>query len=68
MTRRQPNEPRTGREVTATDWRRLAYHYWPDGLFSGRYFAKLADKEESLEPIAHQPAGTVGIGELLKVG
>jgi hypothetical protein len=68
MTRRQPSEPRLSKMATAADARRVAYEYWPDSELAGRYFMATADRLESLEPIAHQPAGTVGIGELMNGG
>jgi hypothetical protein len=69
MTRRQPSEPRTGRNATATEWRRHAYGWWMDGdQEQARWLHEAADFLESEEPIAHQPAGTVGIVELMKGG
>jgi hypothetical protein len=67
MTRRQPSEPRMLQD--ATEWRRFAYRLWRAGLHGRAMIAfKTAGHYESLEPIAHQPAGTVGIVELMKGG
>jgi hypothetical protein len=65
MTRRQPSEP-SDEPPTASDYRRLAYHYWPHAPNLGLGYTVMANVMESAEPIAHQPAGTVGITELLK--
>jgi hypothetical protein len=65
MTRRQPSEPNKLQD--ATDWRRFSYRLWHAGMHGRSTIAmKTANHYESLEPIAHQPAGTVGITELLK--
>jgi hypothetical protein len=64
MTRRQPSEPHPA--ATATDYRRLAYDIWPEHNVTADNVMLLAWCLESKEPIAHQPAGTVGITDLLK--
>jgi hypothetical protein len=59
-TRKDPQPP------DATDCRRAAYAYFRDLPEAATRAFDRADRLESAEPIAWQPAGTVGITQLLK--